>query len=424
MACHGNMEYYRSADGNQTDRYGQKYLWIAFYELAGFRQDENLLSEYYDDLRISDADIDPSFPVEPQKYNLVEVDFLGDREVPVEEWICKTDPPDLTPYLKIDRLCGEQGPWILLEGHLSQEDDQVNRDMFASVRGLIVKSEESEEIVNTLKQKKIDAGSIPSCPEDFYTYAGEIPWCDTYPANSWEELSFETRSVLRPIERQILLRNGEPISEEETREFFDGIVDPETIEAQLLEQAPEIKVETVMEQPVLLRNGEPASEEEICEFFDCVADLVKKKDWETIEARLLEQDLELTVQTVRKILVPARENTWEAYHSTIVDSRSVAIPCRQIADAFSLCGQPQSFDLFEKDGRRASITFRYGEGWREMQNFTYLRKDLLERYLAKINGELIWVIWGERRQVSQNPDTPYKLFKDVKVYPLDEEIRQ
>ena len=422
--AHGNMEYYRSADGNQTDRYGQKYLWIAFYELAGFRQDENLLSEYYDDLRISDADIDPSFPVEPQKYNLVEVDFLGDREVPVEEWICKTDPPDLTPYLKIDRLCGEQGPWILLEGHLSQEDDQVNRDMFASVRGLIVKSEESEEIVNTLKQKKIDAGSIPSCPEDFYTYAGEIPWCDTYPANSWEELSFETRSVLRPIERQILLRNGEPISEEETREFFDGIVDPETIEAQLLEQAPEIKVETVMEQPVLLRNGEPASEEEICEFFDCVADLVKKKDWETIEARLLEQDLELTVQTVRKILVPARENTWEAYHSTIVDGRSVAIPCRQIADAFSLCGQPQSFDLFEKDGRRASITFRYGEGWREMQNFTYLRKDLLERYLAKINGELIWVIWGERRQVSQNPDTPDKLFKDVKVYPLNEEIRQ
>ena len=375
----GNMEYYRSADGNQTDRYGQKYSWIAFYELAGFRQDKNLLSEYYDDLRISDADIDPSFPAEPEKCNLVEEDFLGDREISVEEWICNSDPPDLTPYLKVDWLCGEQGPWVLLEGHLSQEDDQVNRDMFTSLRGLIVRSEESEEIVERLKQKKIDARDIPSCPEDFYTYAGEIPWCNTYPANSWEELSFETESVLVPIEQPVLLRNGNPISEDETREFFGSI-----------------------------------------------ADLIEEKDWKTIKARLHERDLDLTVPTVKvfKVLVPVRENTWEAYHSTIVDSRSVAIPSRQIADAFSLCGQPQSFDLFEKDGRRASITFGRGEGWGEMQKFTCLREDLLERYLAKINGELIWVIWGERRQVSQNPDTPYKLFKDVKVYPLNEEIRQ
>ena len=341
----GNMEYYRSADGDQTDRYGQKYLWIAFYELAGFRQDKNLLSEYYDDLRISDADIDPSFPAEPEKCNLVEEDFLGDREISVKEWICNSDPPDLTPYLKVDWLCGEQGPWVLLEGHLSQEDDQVNRDMFTSLRGLIVRSEESGEIVERLKQKKIDARDIPSCPEDFYTYAGEVPWCNTYPANSWEELSFETESVLVPIEQPVLLRNGNPISEDETREFFDSNVDQETIEAPLREQDLETRVETVMEQPVLLRNGDPISEEETHEFFGSIADLIEEKDWKTIKARLHERDLDLTVPTVKvfKVLVPVRENTWEAYHSTIVDSRSVAIPSRQIADAFSLCGQPQKF---------------------------------------------------------------------------------
>ena len=90
-----------------------------------------------------------------------------------------------------------------------------------------------------------------------------------------------------------------------------------------------------------------------------------------------------------------------------------------------MCGQPQSFDLFEKEnGKRASITFRYGEKWGETQHFTYLRQDLLERYLAEIDGELIWAIWGNRHQVFQNTealyksfqDAPYESFQEVKAY--------
>ena len=374
----GNVQYGRSADGRKTDRYGKKYSWIAFYELAGFRQDKNLLPDYYDSPRALDADIDPSFPVGQRKYNLVEEDFLGDRGISIEEWICDPNSPDLTPYLKISCFCGEQGPWILLEGHLSQKDNQVSREMFAFVRGLIVKSEDSEEIVERLRRKELDERNILSCPEDYYTYAGEIPWCDTYPKNSWEELSFEIGSVLVPIEQLVLLRNGEPISEEEKNEFYGSIVD-----------------------------------------------LIEVEDNEAIEARLCEQGLEASVETVEveepehqtfEVLFPVRENNWEDHRSAIIDSRNVAVLSRQIAEIFSLCGQPQSFDLFEKDGRCASITFSCGKGWGEKQRFTYLREDLLKRYLAEINGELIWVIWGERYRASQDQDALYKRFEDVQVY--------
>ena len=373
-----NLPYRRSADGYKTDRYGKKYSWIAFYELAGLRQDKSLLSEYYDDLRISDADIDPSFPIEQREYNLVKENFLGDQRMSTEEWIFKSDLPDVTPYLKVDQLCEEEGPWVLLDGSLEQKDNQVDRQMFTFLQGLIVTSEESEEIVERLRQNKIYAGRIPPCPEDSYTYAGEIPWCDTYPANGWEELSFEIGSVMVPREQRVLLRNGELISEEETYDFFDSV------------------------------------------------GLIGIEDEETIEARLREQGLESSIEMVKveepkyktfKILFPIRKNGWEDHRSAIVDSRSVATPSRQIADTLSLCGQPQSFDLFEKDGRRASITFGLGEGWGEMQKFTYLRKDLLERYLSEINGELIWVIWGERHPVSQNKNTPYKRFREIRVYP-------
>ena len=373
-----NLRYGRSADGRKTDRYGKKYSWIAFYELAGFRQDRNLLSEYYDDLRISDADIDPSFPDGQREYNLVRKDFLGDRKTSTEEWISKSDSPAVMPYLQVNPLCGEQGPWVLLEGYLEQRDDQMNREIFAFLQGLIVKSDESEEIVKRLREKKMDERTIPSYPEDYYTYAGEVPWCDTYPANGWEELSFKIGSVLVPRERQILLPNRDPISEAETHEFFADIID-----------------------------------------------LIGTEDTEAVEAQLREPDLESTIQIVKveepeyqtfEILFPVRENSWEDYHSAIVDGRSVATPSRQIADAFSLCGQPQSFDLFEKNGRRASITFRYGDKRGERQRFTYLRADLLKRYLSKINGELIWVIWGERCLASQNRDPLYKSFRAVEVY--------
>ena len=115
-----------------------------------------------------------------------------------------------------------------------------------------------------------------------------------------------------------------------------------------------------------------------------------------------------------EVLAPVRKNYWEESCSVVIPQRTIVLPAREIAEYLRLYGQPQSFDLFEKEnGRCASITFQYGEKWGETQHFTYLRQDLLERYLAKINGELIWIIWGERRQLSQNPDVPYEPLQDA-----------
>ena len=370
-------------DARKIDRYGKKYSWIAFYELAGFRQDNNLLPDRYDEGRISDADIDPSFPAEEQMYNLVTKDFLGDREVSAEEWISKTPPSDLTNYLKIDRLCDEEEscdeevPWVLLHGYLRQEDKQVNRNMFVWLQGLIVKSEKVKEIVATLrKQQEIDAHIIPS---DYRTYAGEIPWCGTYPLNSWQELSFKTGVDLVEKQKLVLEQSGEPLSEQAKGEFRESI-----------------------------------------------KNLTVEGDLDTIVARLHEQNIECKIETVEieepqyqkiEVLVPVRENIWEESCSAANIYRSIALPAREITESLRLCKKSDSFDLFEKESnRRASISFRCGEKWGEVQHFTYLRKDLLERYLAEIDGELIWVIWGNRRLVSQNPDDPYENFQEVKTY--------
>lgn len=367
---------------SKTDRYGKKYSWIAFYELAGFRQDNDLL-EVWDEqvrLRISDADIDPSFPEQLQEHKLVHEDFLGNRDMPLHEWILSGGVPDVKSYLIVDELLGEEGSWVLLDGYINQEDSKFNRGRFTFLRCLIVQAEEASSLLQRLEKQNLGGRWLPEIPEDYYTYAGEIPWCETYPTNGKTELSFELKFVLQ--------RNGQPISEEEASTFLDSI--EELFEANNFEA-----IEVAMR-----KNGLELVEKD-------VDDKTYLKGEENYE-----------------VLIPVRENTWEDYHSEITPGISVATPGKEITQHLNLCSQPQTYDLFETNGRRASITFRYGEHWRSSQHFTYLRKDLLERFLTETDSELIWAIWGEREfhgDLSQrggfaSQHEYYKVFQEIKAY--------
>ena len=61
----------RHDDGDKTDRYGKKYSWTAFFELAGFRQDLGLLGEVSEEQRLHNVNIDPSFPDEVPTFELI-----------------------------------------------------------------------------------------------------------------------------------------------------------------------------------------------------------------------------------------------------------------------------------------------------------------------------------------------------------------
>jgi hypothetical protein len=331
--------YRRAADGAKTDRFGKKYCWIAFYELAGYRLDEGLIPEGLDD-RISDADIDPSFPDELQPYNLVTADYLGDRTLPVEYWITNGDTPDVTRYFVVDELCDQTGPWILLDGYINQEDVECKRGCFVFLRSFIVPAAAADSVFTALKKQDMGGRWLPEVPEDYYVYAGEIPCGETYPPNDLSVLEFGQNRICGVN----LLPAGDDLEKEQGR--FE-------------------------------------------------------------------------------VLIPVRDNMWEAYHSTVNPGRNVATPAKQIARHLSLCGQPQTFDLFDTNGRRASISFCYGDKWRSTQRFTYLRQDLLDRYLQDTSSELILTVCGEREFHAADAGeagafgaqhVPYQAFQDVTRY--------
>lgn len=350
-------------DNSKIDRYGKKYSWIAFFELAGFRNDYNLLPRYSEDIRIDDTDIDPSFPERLQESNLVKSDFLGDRNLTSGEWILEGGIPNLNPYFIVNDLCGNPGNWVLLDGYISQDEKKNNRRRFIFIRGFIAKANEKEELRHRLEKQKLGNMWLPGIPENYYTYAGEIAQSDTYPANGIIELDFESNYAL--------LRNGESVSQDEIDDFMESV-------SEFIETENEQSFEAAL----------------------------KERGLELVET-IIEEDKQLKVQEMFSVLIPVRKNIWEDYHSHVNLGRSVTLPAKEIIECLNLCTQPQTFDLFEKNGKRASITFCYGNSWNSTQNFTFLRQDLLERFLCKSDSELIWAIWGAR-ELSSSMDNSNK----------------
>lgn len=350
------FNYGRHADGRKVDRYGKKYCWIAFYELAGLRQDRNLLSRHYNEIRIYDADIDPSFPDPIHEFQVIKKDLLGSRKTKLTHWIERGSTPDITSYLIIDKLFEEKGPWVLLDGYISQEDLKERRGCAIMPRSIFIQRTDLKEAFNLLIKHPFQSRWLPEIPENYDTYAGEIPWCNTVNYNGWSELEF----ILSTIKKEI--------------------INP---------------------APVILIKGQPSN----------------------YPKRIV---VEITDKVkIIKVFIPVREYHWSYEHSSVNPGQTAIVPAKEIADIFNLFIQPPTFDLYERNRKRASITLRWGDTWHTGHRLIYIRKDLLDRYLTKKKLGLIWAIWGERQFKCEESKElhefmekhkPQQVFKMIKVY--------
>ncbi|HWZ23395.1 MAG TPA: ATP-binding protein [Cytophagaceae bacterium] len=339
---------WNSKEQVKTDRYGKKYCWIAFYEVAGHRQDNGKLPERYGQ-RIPDTDIDPSFPNPPKSEEIVKVNFLNNSDLPIADWI-KTGPiPDMKPYLKLNKLSSHKGSWIMIDGYVSQDNLINNRSMFAFVRGFFIDRSQSSKLIEAFKglEPSADNRLIDDIESDYYTFAGEVPWCETYPYQRYKK------------EIEIPTGNKKIIHE---------------------------KIDTSKPSLVIkFRNKEirmPNYSEEV----------LKKGFIEREEDERLIFNIELPVRTFG----------WESERSITNPGHGVRIPTKEICEALQLSSRAQTFDMFDPSSRVASITRGFGDMYHNGQKITYLRKNLLDRYLKMKKLDLMWIISGERRFLSKD----------------------
>ena len=186
----------------KTDRYGKKYSWIAFFEMYGFRSDEGTLPEERAGERTSDADIDPSFPEAPRTWQPELPDLFTQAPIEPREWIIKGPNPNYNHLLQLEEMDGQRGPWVLLEGYIEQSSKSDTRRVFTFLRGLLVKHKQAEKLLATFSTIKYPGNwAIPEPMEDYYTYAGEIPWSSRFGSDLRDSDGKAKRDVRKAFDR-------------------------------------------------------------------------------------------------------------------------------------------------------------------------------------------------------------------------------
>jgi len=333
-----NYPFGRSDNGGKIDRYGKKYCWIAFYEIAGYRKDKGLLKEKWTEPeeRISDTDIDPSFPEKPQEAKIIEKYYLEGDSEDLAEWIEKGPIPDISDYLNINKIGNIAGPWVLLNGFISQENYETKRGIFIFLRGFLIKEKDIEKFNKYREKIAVEGRRLPESEEDYYTFEGEIPWCETFPYTKYpEEIEIPTGKKIHkkaPIDKSVM--------------------------------------------PILLKIGDEVtkiggySEEELVKgYSEFDEEVVKKFDVE----------------------IPIR-----SFHYVVNEGQSVYVISKEISTELDLHIEPQYFNMLDNKCKKASIVLQLGDSWHNGKDLIYLRKDLLEKYLKEKNKKLVWIIWGER----------------------------
>jgi hypothetical protein len=375
-----------SNDPKKTDRYGKKYSWIAYFEMAGLLHDMGVIDRTYERERTSDVDIDPSFPERVLKFKLFDSDLLGSPDTDMADWIANGEQPDMAPYLRVHCIGEHEGPWVALDGFVVQEDERRGRRSFCFFRSFIVANAGSEAFLEKLATQELGGQWLPKKPSVIYTFEGEIPWCATYPVNGPTEFSF--------------IENERTVKVQESPELI--------LDDQLLTKS---KIEFLRRKLVnkdLSRDVGGLTDAEI----------------ERIEAREIPFEANEIERDFAELqaLIPVCDFGWEGYQTSASDAGHAVSLAREIADDLDLVNRPQEFDLFTKDGERASLNISdHSDDFNNHQSFFFINEGLLKRYLEQNDSTLIWAVWGEREYSSKQasalfhgPNRPEQTHGDIK----------
>lgn len=167
--------YISRSEGAKIERYGKKYGWIGFYTYAGMLDDAKRLRARNG--RLSDVDIDPSFPESPPPTQSDLPNWAKPTPKDDSRWMRQglvTVPNELLYRSSIN---SHPGPWIAVQAHLETREQTPGRRVFGILTALLVDAADAERLIAGLNGRDHPGNWwLPEVPSDYYTFAGEIPW--------------------------------------------------------------------------------------------------------------------------------------------------------------------------------------------------------------------------------------------------------
>lgn len=388
----------RSEDGAKTERYGKKYAWIAFYEMAGLRMEQRKLGQ----TEISDFyNIDPGFPEEPRRYEIATKKLLGDRRTDTEKWLVRTDLPDVLPWLIQGIVDGHAGPWLLVDGEVWLEDRGFGRLVKVVIRALLVEPEQAALLREAYENPKVKLryGGWPEPARHYNVLSIDLP----SRSNTMMEIYFSLDEGVKDInetEHQFL-RDGKEISIEELQEIRDEY--QKMIEASGKKRVSK-KTESAIAEKILEKRN-----------------IAYQSVITTRQERVMKQ---FDVHG----LSPVIEVSWEDGKSVANPAWKATVPISKIVNYFDWQKQSNGFAFEDPAGRLRSlyVTFGNPESYTDRQDFAYMDEASLLKFARENSLELIWIIHGERsrsidafqsrRRVENEDRIYYTSFKGMQSY--------
>jgi hypothetical protein len=356
-------------DRYKIDRYGKKYSQIAYAELKGWMIDQDLLDAREHHGRTWDVDLDPSFPNPTWLQPVAATDFLGKPGGTLKDWITTGPVPDLKPYCRMATVGDVRGPWIAVDGYVNQQDENRGRRMFGFLRSFLVPIADAPVFTRLLAKQPLGGRWLPEKPRIIYTFAGEAPWCETYPALHAAPIKFVVKETMRMARRR-------------QASYYLG--------DKLVHTMPASHAHAAHFSLPWIRNQMGNFTEE---------------EW----ARIRRQDRIVPVEeAVRehrtfRTLVPVIDFGWEGQHVDPDAGHGTAL-AKVIARDLDLVHLPQTHDFQTRAGERATLGTRLVYGEHLAETWFFMREDLLRTYLAKKGLQLVLALWGERELSYKNID--------------------
>ena len=240
-------------------------------------------------------------------------------------------------YLDIKNVNSIDGEWTCLDGYLSQSEKLEKRNIFMFIRGLLVGREYLDSFINAFANYKPKYDSYPEISENYYSFLGEMIYLNDDIGGNWRRFSFIKEA------RKKRVKFGE-------RGYY-----------------PKLKIKD------------------------------REDTLEVIHEYPDEVEIEDDVLEMYNILQTVMGYNWESYHSQLNTISNVNIPSKEISEQLKLIFKPQSFNLYTQENEIASFGSEFGDFYKNGEHFTFIRKDLLEKFCEEKNMKLLWYISGERR---------------------------
>lgn len=337
----------RIRDEHKVDRYGKKYSWIAYFEMWGEREAKMALPDSRLGERAPDCGPDPSFPKRPPDWTPPIPDLFGDLGIGTEAWVEGGFTPAWKPLLVVPEINGHQGEWVLVAGYVRGVNEDLDRELFAFLRGVFVAPRDMHSL--RAKFLAIDYpgnSKIPEGATEHYLFAGEAGRRNNYA-------------------RHLFHRNGR--YRRQVQEAFDSWIPIKTKDS-----SPRTLVTVTFNSP----EGEQTSESLI---------------------ELFGQSPRMRHIPGIRLEIPSIHFGWESYHSEYNDFSGFDLPAPSLIRRLGLASKNREVDFYDAVGRPGTL---YREARAERRGnrhkLLYVRADLLHRYLTETRQVLVWCNWGER----------------------------